>query len=66
MSLAKLVATHGADFPMTALGVTLAADCPRRIEAAHGQRCDVFYPGLPAIMGFIKKPLNLPEDDDDW
>lgn len=66
MNLQKLVATYGAAFPMTGLGAAIAADCPRRNEAAQGHRCDVFYPGLPAIMGFIKTPLQLPEGDDDF
>lgn len=65
MSLRKLVATYGADFPMTGLGAAVAADCPHRNDVAQGRRCDVFYPGLPEIMGFIKTPLRLHEDDDD-
>jgi hypothetical protein len=47
-ALARLVANLGADFPMTSLASHLA-DCPRR-AAAHGQRCDVFYPGLGKLM----------------
>lgn len=47
--VAKLVARLGEDFPMTDLGAELA-DCPRRSAAAHNERCDVFFPGLPRIM----------------
>lgn len=47
--LARLVARLGPDFSMTDLGAELA-DCPRRSEPAHNKRCDVYYPGLVAIL----------------
>jgi hypothetical protein len=46
--LARLVQSYGRDFSMTDLGAELA-DCPRRNAPAH-ERCDVFFPGLPALM----------------
>jgi hypothetical protein len=52
-SLARLVATYGADFPMTELGAELA-DCPRRQSRSHGERCDVYFPGLAAILNGAK------------
>lgn len=48
--LARLVAQLGPDFAMTDLGAELT-DCPRRKEASHGARCDVYFPNLGAIMG---------------
>ena len=47
--LARLVEQLGADFPMTDLGAELA-NCPNRHAPAHGERCDVFFPRLPAIL----------------
>ena len=47
--LARLVATYGADFAMTNIGSELA-NCPRRYEHVHTQRCDLYYPGLGALM----------------
>lgn len=47
--LARLVHTLGADFPMTNLGAELAP-CPHRAEVAHNKRCDVYFPGLRALM----------------
>jgi hypothetical protein len=47
--LARLVEQFGADFPMTDLGAELA-NCPRRSATAQGERCDVHFPGLIAIM----------------
>jgi hypothetical protein len=47
--LTKLVARLGADFAMTDLGDELA-DCPRRASPAWSERCDVYYPGLAALM----------------
>lgn len=48
-NLARLVARLGPDFPMTDLGAELA-DCPNRAITAHGERCDVYFPGLVAIL----------------
>ncbi|MET3234325.1 UNVERIFIED_ORG: hypothetical protein ABIC54_006546 [Burkholderia sp. 1263] len=48
-ALVRLVATHGPDFAMTDLGNELA-NCPRRNASSHGERCDVYFPGLPKIM----------------
>jgi hypothetical protein len=47
--LERLVANHGADFPMTNLGAELA-NCPRRAAPTHPERCEVFFPNLRAIM----------------
>lgn len=48
-ALARLVASHGPDFAMTDLGNELA-NCPHRNATSHGERCDVYFPGLAAIM----------------
>jgi hypothetical protein len=39
---------------MTDLGAGLA-NCPNRRSSAHGERCDVFFPGLaaPSCMATI-------------
>lgn len=47
-NLSGLVASLGDDFPMTDLHMHIA-DCPRRNGPAW-ERCDVYYPGLGAIM----------------
>jgi hypothetical protein len=47
--LARLVTQLGPDFPMTSLGAELAP-CPNRNITASGKRCDVYFPGLAAIM----------------
>jgi len=47
--LARLVARFGPDFPMTDIGAELA-DCPNRAVTSHGKRCDVFFPGLVALL----------------
>lgn len=47
--LARLVERLGPDFPMTDLGAELA-DCPNRAAPSHGQRCDVYFPDLVAIL----------------
>ncbi|WP_434716356.1 hypothetical protein [Paraburkholderia sp. A3RO-2L] len=44
----RLVAKLGADFPMTNLAQHVA-DCPRQNSPAW-ERCDVYFPGLGAIM----------------
>ena len=66
--LSRLIASHGADFPMTDLGAQLA-DCPKRNESI-GKRCDVYFPGLIAIMhggeptAAPKPPVGMDDDDD--
>lgn len=47
--LARLVDQFGGDFPMTDLGAELA-NCPHQNAASHSERCDVFFPGLIAIL----------------
>ena len=47
--LVRLVDQFGGDFPMTDLGAELA-NCPDRNAASHGERCDVFFPALIAIL----------------
>jgi hypothetical protein len=47
--LARLVARLGQDFPMTDLGAELTA-CPNRSAASHHERCDVYFPGLVALL----------------
>ncbi|KAK45409.1 hypothetical protein BG58_17700 [Caballeronia jiangsuensis] len=47
--LARLVARLGPDFPMTDLASQLT-DCPNRGASSHAERCDVYFPGLVAIL----------------
>jgi hypothetical protein len=47
-SLPKLVASLGEEFPLTDLGSQIS-DCPKK-NAAVWERCDIYYPGLRAIM----------------
>jgi hypothetical protein len=47
--LTRLVEQFGGDYPMTDLGAELA-NCPNRNATAHAERCDVFFPRLPAIL----------------
>jgi hypothetical protein len=47
--LARLVAEFGPDFAMTDLGAELAP-CPNRGVTAPDKRCDIYFPGLPAIL----------------
>lgn len=47
--LARLVAHLGPDYPMTDLGAELA-NCPNRNATSHAARCDVYFPGLVAIL----------------
>lgn len=63
-NLQRLVATHGADFAMTDLGTKLA-DCTRRNLTSHGERCDVYFPGLVEIMGGVRETTVESTDDDD-
>ncbi|MEP9326717.1 hypothetical protein PPMP20_26835 [Paraburkholderia phymatum] len=64
--LSKLVATLGEDFPVTSLAGQIS-DCPKQ-DAPTWEKCDVFYPGLRAIMDG-GKPSDTPKpehgDDDD-
>lgn len=48
-SLSRFVGKLGEDFPMTDLAAHIA-DCPKRNGPAW-ERCDIYYPGLGAIMG---------------
>jgi hypothetical protein len=47
--LARLVEQFGGDYALPDLGSELA-NCPNRNAAAHGERCDVYFPGLAAIL----------------
>jgi len=47
-SLRKLVDSLGEEFPLTNLGSRIS-DCPKK-NAAVWERCDIYYPGLGAIM----------------
>jgi CO dehydrogenase/acetyl-CoA synthase alpha subunit len=51
--LAQLVEQFGADFPMTDLGPELAV-CTNRSATSHGERCDVYFPGMIAVMDCAK------------
>ncbi|WP_062642864.1 MULTISPECIES: hypothetical protein [Caballeronia] len=47
--LTRLVEQFGGDYALPDIGAELA-NCPSRNAAAHGERCDVHFPGLPAIL----------------
>jgi hypothetical protein len=47
--LARLVEQFGGDYALPDLGAELA-NCPNRNAAAHGERCDIRYPTLIAIL----------------
>jgi hypothetical protein len=61
--LAKLVASLGADFPMTDLGSEIT-DCTRRNNSAAQDRCDVYFPDLREIMSG-DEPLPRSENTGD-
>jgi hypothetical protein len=46
LSVARLVALHGADLPVPELRHIVAADCPRMIEGKISDPCGVHFPGL--------------------
>jgi hypothetical protein len=48
VSVARLLAERGADFPAPNLRRILAADCPRMIAAEVHDPCGVHFPDLPA------------------
>ncbi len=50
LSLDRLLAEHGPDMPMPAVGRILAADCPRMIEQRGFDVCGVRFPGLVAVF----------------
>jgi hypothetical protein len=47
-NLSKLVASLGEEFPLTDLGSRIS-DCAKK-NAPAWERCDIYYPGLIAIM----------------
>ncbi len=49
--VAKLIAEHGADFPLPELLVHLSRDCLKRADASIAQldRCGAMMPDLPAL-----------------
>ena len=46
LSVAKLIAEHGADMRLPDLREILAGDCPRVRAASFNDRCAVHYPQL--------------------
>jgi hypothetical protein len=50
----KLIQQFGPDFGMPDLAGELAS-CPNRNAASPSTRCDVFYPGLGALMSGEKE-----------
>ena len=46
LSVAKLIAEHGADTRLPDLREILAGDCPRARSASFNDRCAVHYPQL--------------------
>ncbi len=50
LSIDRLLAEHGPDISMPALGRILAADCSRMIEQRGFDVCGVRFPGLVAIF----------------
>jgi hypothetical protein len=49
LSIAKLIAQHGADMRLPDLREILAGDCPRVRSASVVDRCGVHYPQLASI-----------------
>jgi hypothetical protein len=47
--LARLAEQFGGDYALPDLGAELA-NCTNRNATAHGERCDVFFPNLIAIL----------------
>jgi hypothetical protein len=46
LSVDRLLAEHGPDFPIPELRHIIAADCPRMIEGKIADPCGVHFPGL--------------------
>jgi hypothetical protein len=46
LTVARLIANHGADMGMPDLAVLLAANCPRANATSPGDRCFVVFPQL--------------------
>ncbi len=51
VSIARLLAQHGPDMPMTDLRRVLAVGCPRLCENRLTELCGVHYPDLARLMG---------------
>jgi hypothetical protein len=49
LSVAKLIAEHGADMRLPDLREVLAGDCPRLRATSYSDRCAVHYPQLAAV-----------------
>ncbi|SIT41692.1 conserved hypothetical protein [Paraburkholderia piptadeniae] len=62
--LAKLVASLGADFPMTDHGSEIT-DCTRRNATSAQVRCDVYFPDLPKNMNGGDPVRPRPDETDD-
>lgn len=43
LSVAQLIAKHGADMPLSAILADLSVDCPRRDDTARSDRCDPYF-----------------------
>jgi hypothetical protein len=54
LSLARLIAKHGADNGLPDLWCTLAGDCPRAKSTATHDRCAIHFPRLPEL--FLPSP----------
>jgi len=50
LSVAKLIAEHGADMRLPDLREVLAGDCPRARSASVIDRCGVHYPQLLSLL----------------
>ncbi len=48
--VAKLIEQYGTEAELPALRGALAGDCPRRASVSYNDRCDVFFPQLPALF----------------
>ena len=52
LSVAKLIAEHGADMRLPDLREILVGDCPRLRAASFNDRCAVHYPQLVELSNF--------------
>ena len=50
LSVAKLIAEHGADMRLPDLREILAGDCPRARSSSVVDRCGVHYPQLLSLL----------------
>jgi hypothetical protein len=50
LSIVRLIAEHGQQFPVPELRQTIAAECPRSIESKISDPCGVHFPELAGYL----------------